>query len=348
MTESKPSLTTITERPYNAETPLFALMEDRTPTELVYVRNHFDVPEIDSGAWLLTVTGAVNAPRKWGLDDLKSLAAGETKMTLECAGNGRSGMHPAPVGTPWGFGAISFIETSGTPLINILQDAGVNPEAVEVLFIGADQGEVYAGRTEVFARSLPLAEALNPDVLLVWAMNGEPLTPDHGYPLRLIVPDWYGMASVKWLKEIRVITEPFKGFFQAEHYVYQEDEIEPDGTPVGKIRTRSLITSPTEGQRLGQEAVEVRGVAWSGEGSVEQVLLSSDGGKTWQEAVLDPPSSNFGGQEWRLNWEPKTSGTHVLLSRAVDSNGNQQPVDHLWNKLGYGNNGIRPVQVQVV
>jgi DMSO/TMAO reductase YedYZ molybdopterin-dependent catalytic subunit len=296
----------------------------------------------------LRVSGEVGVNSAWSLAEIQSLPVVEQVVTLECAGNGRSGMDPLPAGTPWGLGAVSFIRCTGSPLVNLLQKADITPDAVEVLFVGADHGEISPGRHETYARSLPLQEALNPDTLLVWAINGQPLTPEHGFPLRLVVPTWYGMASVKWLDEIVAVADRFTGFFQAEHYVYQGDEELPDGHPVDKIRLRSLVTSPEDGAEIRSGDVEILGAAWSGDHSITEVLVSTDLGVSWDQASLQPPPSIFGAWQWRFAWKPEALGNYTILAQAFDSGGGRQPLVHRWNTLGYGNNGVRGVRVKVV
>ncbi len=190
--------------------------------------------------------------------------------------------------------------------------------------------------------------ALNSDTLLVWEMNGKPLTPKHGHPMRLVVPGWYGMASVKWLTQVTLLTEPFSGFFQNEHYVYLDDEGTREGDPVQHIRTRSLIVSPVDGAVLSKGELDViEGIAWSGYGPIAQVDVSIDRGDSWLEAELVPPSNPHGVQRWRFKWSSQTPGRHTVLSRATDTLGNLQPASQRWNRLGYGNNGPHVVVVSI-
>ena len=269
-------LSTVTEVPYNAETPLPALLDEVTDSELVYVRNHFEAPKIEASDWTLQVGGSVESPLAFSVSDITALPAKTLRMTLECAGNGRVSMDPAPSGTPWGYGAVSVVEFSGTPLSNLLDIVGVLEGAVEVIFYGADKGEAMPGRTEQYVRSLPLEVALKPDILLTWEMNGEPLSVDHGLPLRLVVPGWYGMASVKWLDQIIVSKDEFSGFFQGEQYVYSEEEGTPEGEAVRSIRVRSLIL---ETANVGNGEIEIAGSAWSGDGTISKVEVSWNGGE---------------------------------------------------------------------
>ena len=199
MTQHSPDLITVTENPYNAETPLTALLQEVTSLEQIYVRNHFTVPDVDMASWALDIAGDVKKPLSISYSELQSLPAKTLKVTLECAGNARKSVSPPPPGTLWGNGAVSVVEFSGVPLSLLLEKVGVAAGVLEAVFQGADRGEVSPGRREQFVRSLPLDVARHPDTLLAWQMNGQPLTPEHGYPVRLVVPGWYGMASVKWL-----------------------------------------------------------------------------------------------------------------------------------------------------
>ncbi|GBD14784.1 Protein-methionine-sulfoxide reductase catalytic subunit MsrP [bacterium HR25] len=340
-------LRVIQERPFNAETPLEALAQGAvTGVTSWFVRSHFQVPRVDAAAWRLRVDGAVARPRELSLTELMRLPSRELVVTMECAGNGRTLMSPVPPGVPWGLGAVSTVRFTGVPLATVLAEAGLEPDAAEVLFTGADRGE-EAGRREPFARSLPLEVALHPDTLLAWEANGGPLTPEHGFPLRLVVPGWYGMASVKWLERVTALREPFRGYFQSEQYRYLEERGTPEGTPVTRMRVRSLIVRPAEGERLPMRPVEVRGLAWSGYGEIVRVAVSDDEGATWLEAELGRPASPYSATPWRLEWRPPQAGRYVLLSRAFDSAGNAQPLQPVWNRLGYGNNGVQRVTVLV-
>lgn len=347
MTHQSNRLIPVTDRPYNAETPLAALQQEVTSLDQVYIRNHFDIPKLDAASWTLNVTGDLNRPMAISYSELQALPAKTLRVTLECAGNGRRSIKPAPPGTPWDYGAVSIVEFTGTPLSNLLKKAGPSEAVVEAVFQGADRGEVAPGRQQGFVRSLPLDVVRHPDTLLVWQMNGQQLTPDHGYPVRLVVPGWYGMASVKWLREIRLVSEPFSGFFQNEHYVYWGEQATAEGEPVRRMRVRSLILSPADGAELHDGRVEVTGIAWSGSGAVVQVDVSTDAGASWHATELNPPASLYGVQEWRYGWMPEAAGSHRLVCRATDSNGDTQPMSQRWNRLGYGNNGVHSVTISI-
>jgi DMSO/TMAO reductase YedYZ molybdopterin-dependent catalytic subunit len=333
----------------NEEAPLRALAEPVTPTAHFYQRTNFLVPEIAPAAWSLSVGGLVRHPLTLSLNEIRSMPARSVTVTMECAGNGRSLVRPLPPGQPWGLGAVGTAVFTGVPLRAVLERACVAEGAVEVLFVGADAGSVEPGRTVRFERSVPLEKALHPDVLLAWEMNGEPLPPRHGFPLRLVVPGWYGVASVKWLTEIRVLGEPFAGHFQAERYVYIGEPGTPDGTPVTRMRVRALIAEPEEGESLAiGAATTVRGTAWSGDAPVSRVEVSFDGGGSWRDARLGTAPSPYAAVPWSIDWTPTAPGRHLLLARATDAAGNVQPMDPVWNELGYGNNGVHRLEVEVV
>ena len=348
MTDKPPQLIPVTDRPYNAETPFPALLEEVTPVDLFYVRNHFDLPQTGDDPWILVVDGVSEGKRTFSLDQLKKLPTKNLLVTLECAGNGRASMDPAPSGTPWDLGAVSQAYFSGTSLANVLNQLGSPKDTVEVFFVGADRGETRTSQTVPYARSLPLDAALHPDTLLVWEMNGAPLPRQHGYPLRLVVPDWYGMASVKWLKQISFLTAPFEGFFQVDDYVYVGEAGIEDGAPVTTMRVRALILDPAQGSTHSPSEVRFTGIAWSGGGSIAMVEISFDQGDTWREVELNSPSSPYSAQRWSYLWRPESPGQYTIIVRASDSRGDIQPLSPRWNKGGYGNNSAHQVRVAIL
>lgn len=328
--------------PRNAETPLAALSDDQTPTRLVYVRNHFAAPAIDSEHWRLVLEGEVAHRLELSLADLRSLPCLRVPLVLECAGNGRKGLKPAVPGVDWGWGAVSRVVFGGARLSDLLHRAGLAPGAREILAEGADSGAVD-GRQERFARSLPLERAAAGDVLIAWEMNGEALTPEHGFPARLVVPGWYGMASVKWLTRLVALAQPFEGHFQRSAYVYRRSGT-PD-EPVTTVRVRSIITAPSDGADLRLGPVEVVGLAWSGAGGIRSVEVGD--GTSWTQAQLEREVPDHA-VRWRWRWVPSRAGEFLLQSRATDVMGNVQPTKPPWNAQGYGNNGPHAVQVRVV
>jgi len=340
-------LVTVEENPYNAETPLADLNRGITPTDLFFVRSHFDVPTLDPASYRLTLDGDGPSPMGFSLRDLKAFPPREVTVTLECAGNGRTRLDPPVPGVRWAYGAAGTARFAGTSLSCLLDRAGAGGGAVEVLFVGADRGEVEPGRVVSFQRSLPLPVARHPDTILAWEMNGEPLTRLHGSPLRLVVPRWYAVASVKWLTHVRLLREPFRGHYQDEKYVYEKEAGTPDGTPVTTLRARAIIASPGDGEHLPHGALRVAGMAWSGVAPVQCVEVSVDGGRTWQEATLGAPLSEHAWTPWQRPWSPSSPGDYLLMARATDAAGHTQPLESSWNAQGYGNNVVQQVRVKV-
>ncbi|MCH9626575.1 MAG: Protein-methionine-sulfoxide reductase catalytic subunit MsrP [Chlamydiales bacterium] len=335
------SLDVIKYDPYNAETPPKALIPKITPTESAYVRTNFAVPKLTEDH-VIKVGGAVQNSLIVSVEDLKKMPQRTITATMECAGNDRLDMRPLPVGEPWGKGAVSTMTWTGVPLADILAKAGISSDAVEVLVTAADKGPREDAEGEVrFARSMPIEEAMKGDTLLALLMNGEPLTPDHGFPVRLAVPNWYGMASVKWIVRIDVLTEPFEGYFQKKRYAYDE----ANGVrPVDHILVKSIITEPADGAQTGR-TIKVSGWAWSGNGAIKRVEVAVDGGDTWQEAKLGVNDSPHAWTPWSLTLSLPYRGRFVLRSRATDASGALQPDQIVWNSLGYGNNAVRQIVI---
>ena len=344
------ALEMINPAPYNAEAPPEGLVGDLTPVGLHYVRSNFALPAHDG---TLEIGGAVGNPTTLTLDDLRALPAHEHAVTLECAGNGRLDMRPLPTGEPWGDYAVSTARWTGASLSDVLALAQPSADGVDVRFEGADHGSYHLSailpETDqddlTFVRALPLAEAADPaaDILVAYAMNGEPLTADHGAPFRLIVPHWYAVASVKWLKRIDVLTEPFTGEFQTGHYIYQWPDRPHEAVRLMRVRAR--ITDPAPGTVLPLGPYTVRGKAWSGTGPVTRVDVSLTGEGDWQPAQLDPPKGPYHWQDWSFVWDSDGVGRHTVRARATDAAGNTQPDVPPWNRLGYGNNAIEVIFV---
>jgi len=335
--------------PLNCETPITALIGGiAMPTSHFYVRNHFRIPKLDSSSWRLNVAGLVRRPLTLSLQDLQNMRSQTLIVTMECAGNGRALLDPPTDGEQWGLGAASIAEWSGIPLVEVLETAGVETSAREVVFRGADGGTV-ATRSGVtrFERSLELGVALEPDVLLAYAMNGEPLPPEHGYPLRLVVPGWYGVASVKWLTEVEVIGSAFDGFFQSERYFYEwERSGQAVREPVMLQRVRSLITEPAQDAEVANGDLAVRGLAWSGAGPIARVEVSVAGGD-WESARLVGERHSYSWQRWELITRTPGPGVTSLRARATDHAGHTQPDQPEWNRLGYGSNAVQEVSIRV-
>ena len=347
---ARAALEMINPAPYNAEAPPEALVGATTPTELHYVRSNFAVPVHDG---TMAIGGAVANPTTLSLDDLRGLPAHDHAVTLECAGNGRLDMRPLPTGEPWGSYAVSTARWTGALLSDVIALAQPDALGVEARFAGVDHGPYHLQAVLpetnqddlAFVRSLPLAEAADPEsgILVAYLMNGEPLTPDHGAPFRLVVPHWYAVASVKWLGRIDVLTEPYTGEFQTGHYIYQWPDRSHE--PVRLMRVRARVTDPAPGSALPLGPYTVRGKAWSGSGPVTHVDLSLTGEGDWRPAHLDPPSGPYQWQDWSFVWDSTDVGRHTLRARATDAAGNVQPDVPPWNRLGYGNNAIEVIFV---
>jgi DMSO/TMAO reductase YedYZ molybdopterin-dependent catalytic subunit len=331
----------------NVSLPPEALRYDVTPVGLHYTLSHFDIPALKT-SHRLTIEGAVERPRAFTAADLRALPQKTLRVTMECAGNGRAAMAPRYPSMPWTCGAVGTAEWTGVPLAEVLKATRPTREAIEVEFRGADAG-FDSGVEHPFARSLPLSEASG-DVLIAWAMNGQPLLPQHGAPLRMIVPGWYGMASVKWLTHVVVLDRPFDGYQQVVGYQYKK---QPDDAPapVRHMKVKSLICPPgipdwyTRRRMVEQGAIEIEGRAWSGAGvPVARVELGVDG--AWRDAVVEAPASRFAWQRWRATWQA-TPGEHELSCRATDASGATQPLEADWNMAGMGNNALQHVPVTV-
>ena len=329
---------------------LEGLRYDVTPAGMHYLLIHFDVPETDDATWTLSVGGLVRNPLGLSMVDLRSRPSVTRPVTMECAGNGRARLSPRPISQPWLTEAIGTAEWTGTPLNPILEEAGIESDAVELVFRGADHG-TQGDVEQDYERSLTIADAMRDEVLLAYAMNGDPLPPQHGFPLRLVVPGWYGMTSVKWLTAIEAVAEPFRGFQMESYRVRQQPDDE--GVPVTRIYPRSLLIPPGFPDFMTrQRFVDVgrhvlRGRAWSGWGAIERVEVSSDGGRTWADAEVGEPASPYAWVPWMFAWDAAEPGAFELWCRATDAAGNTQPVEQPWNLSGVSNNMVQRVPVEV-
>jgi DMSO/TMAO reductase YedYZ molybdopterin-dependent catalytic subunit len=336
----------------NHALPLEALRYDVTPVGLHYLLIHFDIPELDPDGFRLAVDGLVREPFWLDLAALQARPRVTHRVTLECAGNGRALLQPRPVSQPWLTEAVGTAEWTGTPLAPLLREAGILDGAVEVVFTGADHG-IERGVEQDYQRSLPLADALADEVLLAYEMNGTPLPPQHGAPLRLVVPGWYGMAQVKWLRAVTVVDRPFEGFQNAVAYRLRERPDEP-GEPVTRMQPRALVRPPGYPDFMSRARVlpagpcRLDGRAWSGFGPVTQVEVSTDGGGSWRPARLDPDGDQpaWTWLRWWYDWDA-APGRHTLSARATDATGRTQPLSQPWNRGGFANNLVQRVEVVV-
>ena len=329
--------------------PLEALRFPVTPVGLHYLLIHYDVPIVEPDSWRLAVSG--ERELSLGLEELRARPAAELTVTMECAGNGRARFDPRPISQPWLNEAIGTARWRGTPLRPLLEEGGVPAGTVEVLFTGLDRG-IEGGEEQAFQRAVPLDDALRDEVLLAYEMNGEPLPPQHGYPLRLVVPGWYGMTNVKWLERIEFLDRPFDGYQNAMGYRLRQAE-DDEGEPLSRMQPRSLLVPPgipeflTRDRTVPAGEVVLEGRAWSGLPPVEAVEVSVDGGSTWAPAELEPEGERWAWRGWSFRWDARP-GEHVLCSRARDETGNEQPDEPPWNLGGYANNSVQTVRVTVI
>lgn len=352
-TEPNERLITRSEEPLNLEMRFAELRDCVTPNELFYVRCHFPIPRIDSATWRLRIEGAVHAPLQFSMADLRQLDPQTITATMECAGNGRSHLVPKVKGVAWDIGAVGNAEWRGIWLRDLLARAGVEAGAVEVILEGADRGmikEPPRPPDEIsYARSVPLEKALG-DVLIAFEMNGEPLTPAHGYPLRAVVPGWFGMASVKWLQRIVVTREPFRGYYQSIDYTYWERrDGMPTLKPLAEMQVKAQIARPQLNEIIATGVTyRIHGAAWSGESELAKVEISTDGGRSWSAANLLGDPIKHAWRLWEFAWStPSRPGKPTLIARATDSAGRTQPRERIADYGSYMINHLLPIEVEV-
>jgi len=340
--------------PTNLETPFDQLDSYLTPVELFYIRSHFPAPKLDPAPYRLRIDGAVKNPLSLSYQQLRALPSETRIATLECAGNSRVFLVPQVEGAQWELGAVGNAEWTGVPLRQLLEQAGLEEDACEIVLEGADRGTptekpIPPGPIS-YARSLSRDKALRPEVLIAYRMNGRDLTLDHGFPVRAIVPGHYGMASVKWLTHIHATREPFQGYWQTSDYGYWDYlDGKPVRRPIEEMKLKSQIARPRVYETVpANQPYQILGAAWAGETEVTSVAVSSDGGKTWQEAeFLDPPRRHSW-RRWRHNWlTPSEPGRYTLMARAKAADGSIQPDKHDPNYATYVINHCLPIEVFV-
>ncbi len=317
--------------PFNYGTPLEALEgEFLTPNELFYIRNNGPVPDLDPETWRLSITGLVDTPMELSLDDLKARDVVTITSFLECSGNSRGYFEPNASGTQWGNTAIGNAEWTGTALGPILQEAGIQDGAVEIVSQGGDFAEMQRG--------LPLGDALSPNTMLVWEMNGEELPKVHGGPVRLFVPGWGGIASTKWVIGIEVIDHVFPGRLNTDSYTVI-DAFERKIRPVREMPVKSVIATPAAGDEIAAGEQTLVGYAWSGYGQVQMVEVSTDGGTKWSEASIVEEAGRMSWVKFEHTWDAQPGQTS-LKARATDELMMTQPSTVDWNQKGYYYNAI--------
>jgi DMSO/TMAO reductase YedYZ molybdopterin-dependent catalytic subunit len=341
------------EAPLNVEMPFEKIDGFVTPTESFYIRNHFPIPKIDRDAWWLRVEGEVEKPFTINYEELIKLESRTIPVTLECAGNNRDFLDPKVKGVQWRLGAVSTAEWTGVPLAALLNRAVTKSNSREVILEGADCGMLDDPKSPpgelTFARSIPLSKA-NADVLLAYKMNGSELPAQHGFPVRAIVPGWYAMASIKWLQRVIVTDRPFNGYYQTIDYAYWKRRGHiGELAPVAKIQIIAEIARPIEGETLlKNSSVRVHGAAWTSDGEITKVELSTDGGSTWTGTKLLGNSIPNAWRFWEFDWKtPGKAGDQILVARATDSMDRTQPVDRDHDRGTYIINHLLPIRVQV-
>ena len=342
------------ERPLTGSVPAHEHDFDVTPSDRMFVRNNLLTPDVNAAQHPLVVKGLVDKELAFTLDELRSAFPVVTLQgMLECAGSGRTNYQPRPSGTPWSpTGGMGCPKWTGVRLADVLRAAGVKSDAAHVAGQGVDPGMIATAPAVI--RSIPLAKALDEDTLIAWDMNGAPLPKVHGFPLRLVVPGWVGSASTKWLSTLSVLDAPFKGTYMTASYVQPKWPVEPgQKMPPDTVSTeawpvKSMITSPAPNARFkGAERIVVRGRAWVGEGSIDRVEVSSDEGRSWQQATLGPAGDRFAWRTFTFEFQPQRFGYQTFVARAWDDRGNAQPMESAWNPLGYFWNGVHRVGVTV-
>ena len=342
----------LSEEPLVLETPLEKLDRFITPTKSFYVRTHFPVPKIDQNKWRLRVEGEVETPFEINYDELLKLESQKIPVTLECAGNNRSFLEPKVKGVQWGLGGVGNAEWTGVPLSILLDRAGVKSNACEIILEGADRGKLEdpkSPRGELnFARSIPLEKAS--DVLLAYKMNEVDLPLENGFPVRAIVPGWYAVASIKWLQRVIVTDEPFNGYYQTLDYAFWKRRGDTaELVPLSELQIKAEIAGPSEGETVPANSnVRVHGAAWTSDGEITKVELSSDGGSTWNEVKLLGESEPNAWRLWEFDWKtPARAGNATLIARATDSKGRTQPMERDPDRGTYMINHLLPINVEV-
>lgn len=336
-------------RPTDLEMPLSGFNDAITPIERFFVRCHTYTPHVELKSWDLKIAGVVNKPVTLTMTDLRKMPRVELVGVTECAGNGRSFYQPHVPGTQWAYGSVGNGRWSGVRLKDVLAKAGVKDPAKHILFSGADEP---LGKMEHFRRSITIEKAMDPDTMLAFEMNGQPIPVQHGFPLRLIPPGWAGDSWVKWVTNIEVLDHEFDGFWMKSAYRHPTKPVAP-GTavdasqmvPVTDLNVKSVIATPLAGPVAGLP-VKISGAAWSNASPVTSVDVSVDGGKTWTAATL---GKDLGRYSWRLfeySWTPRAEGEYTVMSRARNTAGAVQPLEQEWNPSGYLWNVAQRVPVQ--
>ncbi|HEY3741634.1 MAG TPA: molybdopterin-dependent oxidoreductase [Bryobacteraceae bacterium] len=342
------------EHPLDLEMPLDGFLEEWTPVERFFTRSHHYPAKVDLATWKLDVSGTVSKPLKLDLETLQKMPKVLMPAVLECAGNGRGLFEPSMPGLQWEYGAVANAKWAGVRLADVLKLAGVEEKSVEVLFDGAD---VPIGTMPEFKRSIPIGKAMDPDTILAYEMNGEPIPSLHGFPLRLIVPGWAGDCWVKWLTSIEVRREAFTGFFMATAYRHPERAMKPGSAadpawmkPVTRLSVKSVIATPVDGAEVEVgKPMWVRGVTWTGgDTRVTALDLTFNGGMTWVQPQPGMFANQYAWRSWQYTHTPLEEGYLRMGCRATDGSGGIQPFVQSWNPSGYLYNAVQMIGVNVV
>ncbi|HUE87596.1 MAG TPA: sulfite oxidase [Vicinamibacterales bacterium] len=339
-------------RPPDYEAPVALLDSWITPVEHFYVRQHMPTPVgLDAATWTLQVDGEVATPITLTLDELRGMRATSVTSVLECAGNGRAFFRPRVAGIQWEKGAVGNARWTGVRMAEVLKRAGVKPTAQFVTMNGADRG---LGQQPDFIRQVPIAKALDPDTLIAYDMNDQPIPPLHGFPLRTIIPGWEGAYSIKWLTHLSVLDREFDGFWVATGYRYPTRTVAPgaavdpkDMAPLTGLVVKSLITRPLDAAVLPAGKVEIAGFGWAGETDISRVDVSTDHGATWQAARLVGDRAKYAWRRFEYTFDATRAQSYLILSRATDAKGRTQPIVPPWNPSGYLWNAPDSVRIEV-
>jgi DMSO/TMAO reductase YedYZ molybdopterin-dependent catalytic subunit len=346
----KPYLKTHSLVPENQETPIEFIEMENIKKSLFFRRNHFSYPSFSLSHYWLPINGLIKKPLLLSMQDILQYPSKTVKVVLECSGDKRSFFEPKVFGQQWEKGAINQGEWRGVALCDLLEQSGIWEGAKEVVVEGYDFGKrTDLDQVYTFARSLPIEKALHPDTIIAYEFNRQPIPFKHGYPLRLIVPQWYAMASVKWIKQIRVIDSHFKGPFQSIDYLYYpHKENDKDAFPVTTINVNSTIQNPLDLEILNTGKHVIKGIAWTGKGVITKVEISTDHGHSWSKATVNiSNNTGYGWVSWSYEWIVLEKGEYTIISRATDSDNRIQPSAPLWNRKGYGYNAMDNIKVNV-
>ncbi|MEW6126990.1 MAG: sulfite oxidase [Acidobacteriota bacterium] len=311
---------TMANAPHSRAFPFATLNSWITPTKDFFVRSHFSIPKIAPARWKLEISGAVERPRTFTFEEILKLPAVEQVVTLECSGN------------LVGYGGVSNGRWTGVRLATLLEACGVRADAIEAVLIGADGGserEANDIQVPAFARAIPLTKALDKNTLLAYKMNGEMLPEAHGAPVRALIPGFYAMDSVKWLRQIVVSREAYRGFYHTERY-YEARRINEKiyRAPLHDMRIKSQIARPLSNEKLALQALQIVGAAWTtGDAEITRVALSLNRGKSWTDARLGDDRAPFAWRLWSVDWMPEQAGVYEIIARAFDSREREQPME---------------------